>query len=75
MLEQLLEKSELNINRNSYNDSKPGTVMHASSKEGLFIKTIDGMILVKEIQGENAKKMNISDFLRGTKVEVGSTFE
>ena len=28
-----------------------------------------------EIQAENAKKMNISDFLRGNVLEVGKKFE
>ena len=40
-----------------------------------FIKTVDGIISVLEIQGENAKKMNIKDFLRGNKIENGCKFE
>lgn len=52
-----------------------GTVLLADSKDGLFIKTKDGVISVLEIQGENAKRMNIGDFLRGNKIEVGKKFE
>ncbi len=57
------------------NSAAAGTVLCANDKEGLYIKTIDGVIKVLEIQGENSKKMPISDFLRGNKVQVGSKFE
>lgn len=52
-----------------------GTVIESDPKKGLFIKTIDGMIEVLEIQGENAKKMPISDFLRGNHIEKGCVCE
>lgn len=55
-------------------DKEPGTVLLADSKKGLYIKTLDGVIKVLEIQGENAKRMNISDFLRGNAIEVGAKF-
>ena len=54
---------------------KNGTVLKSDSKDGLYIKAKDGVIKVLEIQGENAKKMNIQDFLRGNQIEVGSIFE
>ena len=44
--------------------------MQVSTKDGLFIKTKSGIISVLEIQGENSKKMNIFDFLRGNKIEL-----
>ena len=44
---------------------KNGTVILSNPKEGLFIKTKDGILKVLEIQGENAKRMSIGDFLRG----------
>ena len=50
---------------------EPGTILISDEKVGLFIKAKDGIISVNEIQGENAKKMNIKDFLRGNKLEVG----
>jgi len=55
-------------------NSEPGTVILSEEKNGLYIKTIDGAISVLEIQGENAKKMNINEFLRGNKITVGSKF-
>lgn len=48
-----------------------GQIIVANDKQGLFIKTKDGMIKVLEIQGENAKRMNTCDFLRGNPMEVG----
>ena len=54
---------------------KNGTVLKSDSKDGLYIKAKDGVIKVLEIQGENAKRMNIQDFLRGNQIEVGSIFE
>ena len=43
--------------------AKPGEILLSDSKKGLYIKTIDGVISVVEIQGENAKRMGIFDFL------------
>lgn len=52
-----------------------GTVIKADSKDGLYVKAKDGIIKVLEIQGENAKKMSIQDFLRGNNIETGVKFE
>ncbi len=53
----------------------PGTVIYVNDKVGLYIKTIDGIIEVSEIQAENSKRMNILEFLRGTKIAIGEKFE
>lgn len=60
---------------NDIENKTSGTVLLANEKQGLFIKTIDGVLSVLEIQGENAKRMNIGDFLRGNKIEIGEKFE
>ena len=52
-----------------------GTVILSNPKEGLFIKTKDGILKVLEIQGENAKRMSIGDFLRGNRIEEFEVFE
>ena len=54
---------------------KNGTVILSNPKEGLFIKTKDGILKVLEIQGENAKRMSIGDFLRGNSIEEFEVFE
>lgn len=51
-----------------------GKVLISNSKEGLYIKAKDGVIKVLEIQGENARKMNILDFLRGNKIMENEKF-
>lgn len=60
---------------NQKSDKNPGTVISANEKEGLFISALDGIISVLEIQGENAKKMSISDYLRGNKIEKEEIFK
>ena len=52
-----------------------GTVLVSDQKNGLFIKTKQGILSVLEIQGESAKRMSIGDFLRGNKIEKFQVFE
>lgn len=52
-----------------------GTVLVSDPRDGLFIKTKDGILKVLEIQGDNAKRMPIGDFLRGNQIEDYSVFE
>lgn len=66
------EKEEL-IKR--INKIENGTVLYSNDKVGLYIKAKDGYISVLEIQGENARKMGINDFLRGNNIKVGSIFD
>ena len=61
---------KIEISNENYDNELPGTILKSNDKTGLTIKTIDGAINVLEIQGENAKKMSIYDFLRGNKLEV-----
>lgn len=56
-------------------EAKPGEVIEANDKNGLIIGAKDGAISVIEIQGENSKKMNIKDYLRGNIIKVGEKFE
>ena len=52
-----------------------GVVLLSNPKDGLYIKAKEGIIKVLEIQGENGKKMPISDFLRGNKIPEFEVFE
>lgn len=58
-----------------YNKATNGEIVCASCKEGLHAKAKDGIIKILEIQAENARKMNIQDFLRGNTIDVGKKFE
>lgn len=52
-----------------------GTVLLSDPKKGLYIKGKDGIIKVLEIQGENARRMTVQEFLRGNNILAGSIFE
>ena len=52
-----------------------GTVLFVNEKKGLYIKAKEGIISVIEIQGENARRMNINDFLRGNNNKIREKFE
>jgi len=53
-------------------DKQNGEIITANQKDGLKIKTGDGIISVLEIQGENSKRMDIKSFLNGNQIDVGS---
>lgn len=52
-----------------------GTVIISDPKKGLIIKAKDGYIKVLEIQGENSRRMDISDYLRGNNLNVGTILQ
>lgn len=55
-------------------EGTPGEIIMSDTKKGLYIKTKDGAISILEIQGENARKMSIEEFLRGNKLDAGEKF-
>ena len=65
---------KVEIVENKY-DVDPGTVVVSDSKNGLVISTIDGAVSVLDIQGENARRMGILDYLRGNNILVGEKFK
>ena len=74
--EELFERfPDLKEYEAKFNELYPGTILFSDPKVGLYIKTICGNIKVLEIQGENAKKMSASDFLRGNQLYACSVFE
>lgn len=56
-------------------DAIPGTVVVSDNKNGLIISTLDGAVSVLEIQGENARRMCVLDYLRGNNILVGEKFK
>lgn len=52
-----------------------GTVIVSDPKDGIFIKCKEGILKVLEIQGENAKRMTIQDYLRGNPIQEFDIFE
>lgn len=57
--------------KSKFENIEPGTIIYIDKKEGIYVKAKDDVILLLEVQAENAKKMNVQDYLRGNKVEVG----
>lgn len=75
-IENLIEKfPEMEEYKYRINGLAPGTVLFSDEKNGLYIYAIEGIIKVLEIQGENAKRMSINDYLRGNKIQAGTIFE
>lgn len=52
-----------------------GTVIVSDYRDGVYIKTKDGILKIIEIQGENSKKMSIQDYLRGNQINEFDLFE
>lgn len=50
----------------------PGTILLSDERKGLYIKAKEGVLQVLEIQAENARKMQVSDFLRGNRIPAGT---
>lgn len=67
--------TEEDITVENINFLQNGTVILSNPKDGLFIKTKEGILKVLEIQGENAKKMDILEYLRGNSIEEFEVFE
>ena len=59
----------------SIDNIRNGTVIVSDKKEGVFIKAKEGIIKIIEIQGENAKRMSIQDYLRGNEIKEFEVFE
>ena len=51
--------------------AEPGTILEVS-KEGLVVKTLDGSLLIQEIQMPNKKRMPVSEYIKGNTLEVGT---
>ena len=64
-----------NIEVNNIDSYKNGTIIISNPKDGIYVKTKEGIIKVVEIQGENAKKMPIQDYLRGNTIKEFEVFE
>lgn len=73
--ELVIEFPELGTYKYKLKEIEPGTVLFSDAKKGLYIKANGGIIKVIELQGENAKKMTSSEFLRGNAIEAGNIFE
>ena len=63
------------VPRDYAGSEKCGTVVFADDKQGLGVKTCDGLILLEEIQRQGARRMSAKDSLRGRKIDIGYRFQ
>ncbi len=56
------------------NNSQPGRIVEVN-KEGIFVQTGDGVLELKEVQLEGKKRMEVSAFLCGYDLEVGTLLQ
>ncbi len=52
-----------------------GTVLLADEKQGFYVKANGGILEILEMQAENSKRMQVSDFLRGNRIQAGTILE
>ena len=75
-IDKFIEKfSEFKNYEYRFTEIEPGTILYIDKKEGIYIMTKKEILIVLEMQGENAKRMTAPEFLRGNKIEVISKFE
>ena len=59
----------------SLNNMEGGAVIYSDIKQGLYVKAKTGIVIIQEVQAENAKRMPVQDFLRGNLNQTGEVFE
>lgn len=74
-LEFMEKYTEFKEYEQKFEDVTPGTIIYINKKDGVYVKAQDEVIILLEVQAENAKKMSIQDFIRGNKLEVGEVLE
>ncbi len=63
-----VEDLEQEISKEKIKSANTGEILLEDVKKGLYIKAKDGILEILEIQGENAKRMTVHDFLLGNKL-------
>ncbi|MCR4953945.1 MAG: methionyl-tRNA formyltransferase [Treponema sp.] len=58
-----------------YNSEPEGKVLEFVKSEGIYIKTAEGILVVKELQRQGKKTMNYKDFMNGARDFVGSVLQ
>ena len=51
-------------------EATPGDIIVANEKNGLLVKTGDGVLELTEIQMPNQKRMTAKEYLRGHKLDI-----
>ena len=56
---------------NETSNKEPGTIL-GTDKMGIKVSTGDGVILIKEMQMPNKKRMPVSEYIKGNSIETGA---
>lgn len=67
--DEIVKIHKVRIESNSKN-GVPGEIMKVSN-EGIYINTLDDLIVIEELQFPNKRKMKVKDYLAGNDMEVG----
>ncbi len=51
--------------------AEPGVLLEAT-KQGILVKTLDGCLMIQELQMPNKKRMPVSEYIKGHTLEVGT---
>jgi len=74
--EQFIEEHpEFSEHMDRFKDVIGGTIIYSDIKKGLYVKAKEGIVLIKEVQAENSKRMQVQDFLRGNQMQTGDMLE
>lgn len=58
-----------------YQAEPEGKVLEFVKNEGIYVKTADGILIVKELQRQGKKAMNYKDFMNGARDFIGSVLQ
>lgn len=50
---------------------QPGEILDILPEEGIIVQTLDGGLLIEEIQAQGKKRMKTSDYVRGHDIKIG----
>jgi len=62
------------VNRSKLDRSRPGQITDIF-KDSIAVRTLDGSILIEELQKESKKRMSASDFIQGSGLKADDIFE
>lgn len=63
------------ISSDDYEKAPCGKVLQLCKAEGIYVKGVNGVLVLKELQRQGKKVMNYKDFLNGARDFIGSVLE
>lgn len=63
------------VDNYSFDVANPGLILEAGDDRGIIVQTGNGALSINELQLQGKKRMNVSQFLRGTPLTTGIVLE